>query len=179
MSFMARFLVWLLLFFPGLVLADVADKQRAEVDHLLAFVKNSECLITRNGEEHTGENAVSHIEKKYDYFRGDIKTTEDFIEYSATKSALSGQFYTLSCADKKVIRTKDWLLAELKAYRGVTLKQAGAPEITVCTEPRPQICTQVYVPVCASLKGGAAKTMSSGCSACSKADVVSYQSGEC
>jgi len=176
---MIKYLIWLLFLFPVLVLADVADSQRGEVDHLLDFVRNGNCIITRNGTEHSGESAVSHIEKKYDYFRDDIKNTEDFIEYSATKSTMSGQFYTVSCSDKKTLKTKDWLLAELKTYRAATLKEEGVPDVTVCTEPRPQICTMEYVPVCASLKGGATKTMSSGCSACSKADVVSYQSGEC
>ena len=60
---------------------------------------------------------VSHIEKKYDYFRDDIKNTEEFIEYSATKSTMSGDYYTVSCPGKETIRTQDWLMAELKRFR--------------------------------------------------------------
>jgi len=52
-------------------------------------------------------------------------------------------------------------------------------DVVQCTEPRPQICTQEYVPVCASLKDGTKRTYPSGCSACSDANVVSYLLDQC
>ena len=54
---------------------------------------------------------------KYDYFRDDIKSTEEFIEYSASKSTMSGEYYTVTCPGFETIKTQDWLLAELKKYR--------------------------------------------------------------
>ena len=101
----------------NIALADVSADQVKEVNHLLAFVKNSGCIINRNGTDHPAEKGVSHIEMKYDYFRDDIKSTEDFIEYSATKSTMSGDYYTVSCPGKKIIRTQDWLMVELKQFR--------------------------------------------------------------
>jgi hypothetical protein len=98
-------------------LADVPPKQQAEVAHLLQFVRNSTCRINRNNSLHSGQEAVAHIQKKYDYFKKKIKTTEQFIKYSATKSTMSGQYYTVICDGQKPIRTRDWLLRELKAYR--------------------------------------------------------------
>ena len=98
-------------------LADVPADQVKEVDHLLAYVKNSGCIINRNGTDYPAEKGISHIEKKYDYFRDDIKNTEDFIEYSATKSTMSGDYYTVTCPGEKTVRTQDWLLAELKRLR--------------------------------------------------------------
>ncbi len=98
-------------------LADVPADQVKEVDHLLAYVKNSGCIINRNGTDYPAEKGISHIEKKYDYFRDDIKSTEDFIEYSATKSTMSGDYYTVTCPGEKTVRTQDWLLAELKRLR--------------------------------------------------------------
>ena len=51
---------------------------------------------------------------------------------------------------------------------------------TACTEPRPQICTRIYRPVCAELEpDGMLKTYPSDCSACSEADVQGYTPGEC
>lgn len=105
------------LFLPAAVIADVPPEQKYEVNHLLLFVKNSDCVLNRNGSEHRGKEAVKHIEKKYDYFVDDIKTTEDFIKYSATKSTMSGEFYKISCPGKKTIMVKTWLLDELKRYR--------------------------------------------------------------
>ncbi|MEH6557586.1 MAG: hypothetical protein V7459_06825 [Oceanicoccus sp.] len=50
---------------------------------------------------------------------------------------------------------------------------------TVCTDPRPEICTMEYMPVCAMHISGEMKTYSSGCSACSHQQVIHYQMGEC
>ncbi len=98
-------------------LADVPQEQLSEVDHLLDFIRNSGCIINRNGTDHAAEKGISHIENKYDYFRDDIYSTEDFIELSATKSTMSGDYYMVRCPGMGIIRTKDWLLIELKRYR--------------------------------------------------------------
>jgi hypothetical protein len=66
---------------------------------------------------HNGKEAVKHIQKKYDYFADDITSTEDFIKYSATKSKMSGKYYKIHCSGKKPVKSQDWLLTELKAYR--------------------------------------------------------------
>jgi hypothetical protein len=49
----------------------------------------------------------------------------------------------------------------------------------VCEEPRPQVCTMDYRPVCASLADGGLKTYSNGCSACGDAAVSSWTEGAC
>ena len=53
------------------------------------------------------------------------------------------------------------------------------PSRTVCTDPRPQICTREYNPVCARLTNGKDKTYATGCTACSDIKVVSYTLGAC
>lgn len=109
--------IGLCIFFSGSVYADVPANQVSEVEHLLSFVKNSDCVINRNGTEHIGSKGVKHIQRKYDYFRDDIETTEDLIRLSATKSTMSGKYYTVKCPGEEVIRTQDWLLAELEKFR--------------------------------------------------------------
>ena len=49
----------------------------------------------------------------------------------------------------------------------------------VCTDPRPEICTMEYRPVCASGLSGEPTTFSSACSACSDQKVLHYKIGEC
>ena len=88
-----------------------------EIDHLLHFVKHTQCQYERNGTRHNGVDAVAHIKKKYDYFKDDIKNTEDFIELSATKSTMSGKAYQVHCPNKKAITSKQWLLDELATFR--------------------------------------------------------------
>ena len=112
-----RYLVLLILFASNAVNADVPAKQVNEVTHLLNFIKNSGCIINRNGTEHSAEKGLKHIQKKYDYYRDEIKSTEDFIELAATKSTMSGDYYMVVCTGNKTIRTQDWLLAELSVFR--------------------------------------------------------------
>ncbi|HOP22351.1 MAG TPA: DUF5329 domain-containing protein [Gammaproteobacteria bacterium] len=99
--------------------ADVPKEQQAEVQYLLNFVKTTSCEMIRNGKHHNGEKAASHIQRKYDYFRNKIKTTEDFIEYSASKSTMSGKEYFVQCGDE-LIKTRDWLMTELNNFRKQT-----------------------------------------------------------
>ena len=51
------------------------------------------------------------------FAENDIKSTEEFIELSATKSTMSGNYYTVKCVGKETITTQYWLLEELKRYR--------------------------------------------------------------
>jgi hypothetical protein len=59
-----------------------------------------------------------------------------------------------------------------------------------CTDPRPQVCTMIYDPVCATRDTGVRcittpcpsseqVTKSSSCNACSDPKVISYVKGEC
>ena len=83
----------------------------------MSFVGNASCTITRNGKTHDSADAVSHIKKKYAYFKSKISSTEEFIELSASKSTLSGKDYLVQCAGGETIKTRDWLLNELENYR--------------------------------------------------------------
>ena len=112
-----KFTISVMIFLLSLsVYADVPDKQKKEVTHLLDFIRNSSCEINRNGSYHSGKEAVKHIEKKYIYFKDQINSTEEFIELSATKSTLSGTHYMINC-NGKIIKTKLWLLKELENFR--------------------------------------------------------------
>ncbi|MCI5137740.1 MAG: hypothetical protein D3922_04835 [Candidatus Electrothrix sp. AR1] len=113
-------LAFVTMLLTGIAQADVSPKQQPEVAHLLQFVKNSPCKVNRNGSFHQGEDAAAHIMKKYDYFKKKIKTTEQFIEYSASKSTMSRKYYTVRCNGTEEIKTRDWLLRELEAYRSNT-----------------------------------------------------------
>ena len=61
---------------------------------------------------------------------------------------------------------------------------------TACSNPRPELCTQEYAPVCATKDNGIRcikapcpstdkATYSNGCAACADKDVYSYQLGAC
>lgn len=67
---------------------------------------------------------------------------------------------------------------------------AAEKELTQCPEQRPQICTMIYQPVCATRDTGVRcvttpcpshelKTYSNNCSACADSAVAAYVPGEC
>ena len=57
--------------------------------------------------------------------------------------------------------------------------EPGVLDIILCEEPRPQICTMEYDPVCAKLQDGSVKTYATGCASCSDSEVKSYIKGAC
>jgi hypothetical protein len=59
------------------------------------------------------------------------------------------------------------------------IQEPGALDLILCEEPRPQLCTMEYDPVCATLSDGSTTTGATGCSACSDPNVVGYKKGEC
>jgi len=111
------FCLLLISFLPWSVEADVPAAQQGEVDHLLEFVKTCSCSIERNGTLHNGAEAYDHMKKKYEYFRDKIHSTEDFIDYAASKSTISGKSYLTHCNGGEPVTTREWLLAELERYR--------------------------------------------------------------
>ena len=94
-----------------------ADPVTDEIAHLIDFVRHSSCTFIRNGSEYTGSAAADHVKAKYDYYKSDIKTVEDFIERAASKSMLSGKPYEVRCTDGKTIPAADWIRTEDAAYR--------------------------------------------------------------
>lgn len=92
------------------------EKAKVEIGHLLEYINDSGCTFIRNNKEHSGEEAKTHIMRKYNYYKPRIKTTEDFIKYTATKSSISGNIYKVRCNSRE-IPCADWLRAELQKYR--------------------------------------------------------------
>ncbi len=98
--------------------ADVPPGQQAEVEHLIAYLENSDCSMLRNGREYSGEEGARHVRRKYEHFRDKIDSTEEFIELSASKSTISGKPYEVHCPGRPPKESATWLLEELEVYRG-------------------------------------------------------------
>ena len=97
--------------------ADVPPAQRAEVEHLVAYLENSDCAMLRNGKAHDAAEAAAHVRRKYEHFRDEIASTEDFIARAATRSLVSGRPYAVLCPGQAERPAADWLLEELAAFR--------------------------------------------------------------
>ena len=107
----------LLLLFVSSAISEISDKTREEIEHLILRVKQSECIFNRNGTDYQGSEAVTHIITKYEYYNKEIKVTEDFIRYAATKSEFSGRKYSVTCRAQVTINLGDWLQNTLVEFR--------------------------------------------------------------
>lgn len=88
-----------------------------EISHLIKYVSQTQCTYLRNGTSYKGTEAAAHITKKYDYFKDEIHSAEDFIRLSATKSTMFNNLYYIQCQGSVKVPSSQWLLQELKNYR--------------------------------------------------------------
>lgn len=112
--FFMRFILSVSILFSFIFSDTIYEK---ETKHLFNYLSNSECIFERNGKFYKADKVKKHIINKRDYFKDNIKSTEDFIKYSATKSEISKKKYKVYCKNKKVQELGVWLLKELKIYR--------------------------------------------------------------
>ena len=97
--------------------SDVPPDQVDEVQHLINYLETSDCNMVRNGKSYNGKDGAKHVRRKYDHFRDEISSTEDFIAYSATKSLMSSKLYQVQCPGQEAVPSADWLLEELEVFR--------------------------------------------------------------
>jgi len=95
-----------------------AESLDESIKFLLDYVAKSDATFIRNEQKHTPQEAANHIKAKYEHFKKEIKTPEDFIRLSASKSLLTGQAYLVRTADGKEMRLDAWLTDALKKHRG-------------------------------------------------------------
>ena len=92
------------------------DSLDESIKFLLDYVAKSDATFIRNGQAHAPQEAVNHIKAKYVHFKNEIKTPEDFIRLSASKSLLTGQPYLVRTSDGKETRLDEWLAQALKQH---------------------------------------------------------------
>jgi len=113
----ARSLVVSIFLFISVDQISAAESTDESIKFLLDYIAKSDATFIRNGQTHTPQEAVNHIKAKYEHFKNEIKTPEDFIRLSASKSLLTGQPYLVRTAEGKQIQLDAWLTAALKAHR--------------------------------------------------------------
>ncbi len=87
------------------------------IEYLIDYVSQSDMIFVRNFGKHEPKRAAKHIRDKYDHFYDEIDSPEKFIELCATKSLLTGRDYRVIDPQGIEIKTSDWLLDVLSAYR--------------------------------------------------------------
>lgn len=96
------------------------------IDSLIQRVgKMSSMIFLRNGSEYRAADAAKHMQAKYDYFKKELVTAEDFIQRCASRSEMTGQAYKVKLQDGAVHDASEFLNGELRALRQGTKKSSG------------------------------------------------------
>jgi Family of unknown function (DUF5329) len=93
---------------------------KLEIAHLFSYLlQASGCRFYRNGTWYGSSEAVSHLNKKYQYLlgKGLVASSGAFIEKVASESSMSGRAYRVRCGSNPAVNSADWFGAELEKYR--------------------------------------------------------------
>ncbi|MDM0038339.1 DUF5329 family protein [Variovorax sp. J22G21] len=75
-------------------------------------------VFLRNGNEYSAADAARHMREKYEYFKQEIVTAEDFILRCGTRSEMTKVTYKVRMAGGNAVReSSDFLYEELRALR--------------------------------------------------------------
>ena len=88
----------------------------------------------RNAQEHTVDEAITHLTGKWETMKIQIKTAQDFIAIVASRSSTTGKPYLLKLADGTIMRSQEWFRKQLKIIEKLPnkeLKQYQAEALAV------------------------------------------------
>jgi Family of unknown function (DUF5329) len=109
--------VFVLLVMCSALSAPAAESLEQTIAFLLHRIETADANFIRNGQTHTSQEAVAHVRAKYEHFKEQIKTPEDFIRLAATKSLLTGQPYLVRSRDGEEMPLSSWLSNALREHR--------------------------------------------------------------
>lgn len=104
-------------------------RQLSEAQKIEALIASVEQLrgavFIRNGSEHDAVKAAGHLRRKLDYAGKRIKTAEQFIQYLATGSSISGKPYRIRFADGRSVESAAYFHEQLRRLEAPARKTAA------------------------------------------------------
>ncbi|WP_431124682.1 DUF5329 family protein [Variovorax paradoxus] len=114
----------------ALAQATPSASEQKLIDTLILRVSNMKTMtFMRNGDEHNAADAADaakHMQAKFDHFKDEIVTAEDFIDRCASRSEITGKPYQVKMPNGAVRDAKEFLTAELHTLR----KGGGKPAVS-------------------------------------------------
>jgi hypothetical protein len=102
--------------------APSASEQKL-IDTLIQRVSQMKTVtFMRNGKEHDADDAAKHMQAKFDHFKDEIATAEDFIDRCASRSEMTGKAYQVKMPNGSLKDAKEFLNAELRTLRKGAVK---------------------------------------------------------
>jgi hypothetical protein len=102
----------------ALAQATPSASEQKLIDTLILRVSNMKTMtFMRNGDEHNAADAAKHMKAKFDHFKDEIVTAEDFIDRCASRSEMTGKAYQVKMPNGAVRDANEFLNAELRTLR--------------------------------------------------------------
>lgn len=91
------------------------------IDRLIGNVAQmSSVVFIRNGSEASAPDAAAHLRDKYDYFRDEIVTADDFIRLCGTRSEMTRIAYRVRLTGGQEKPAAEFLREQLQMLRGAS-----------------------------------------------------------
>lgn len=122
-----RIATWLLLVVlvaPALAqqAVDLSTVEQQKIGWLIESVAAlHDARFIRNGQAYDATRAADHLRLKLRFAGDRVKTAEDFINYCATRSSMSGRRYSIRFADGRTVDAAMFLRQPLAAYPAAVL----------------------------------------------------------
>ena len=94
---------------------NLPNSEKQKIETLIKQVANlKDAQFVRNGSAYNAGSAAVFLRRKWEANESEVKTARDFIDKVASFSGTSGQPYLIRFKDGGEIKSRDFLLAQLK-----------------------------------------------------------------
>ena len=110
---------------PGNSMPATHLSEAAKIQALIGSIEQLKgAVFIRNGSEYDGVKAAAHLRRKLDYAGSKVKTAEQFIDYLATGSSMSGKPYRIRFADGHSVDSAVYFREQLRRLESPAMKTA-------------------------------------------------------
>ncbi len=93
----------------------LSNSEKQKIEALIKQVANlKDAKFVRNGSAYNADSAATFLRRKWEANDSEVKTARDFIDKVASFSGTSGKPYLIRFEDGGEIKSRDFLLAQLK-----------------------------------------------------------------
>lgn len=94
---------------------NLPNSEKQKIETLIKQVANlKDAKFVRNGSAYNADSAAVFLRRKWEANESEVKTARDFIDKVASFSGTSGKPYLIRFKDGGEIKSRDFLLAQLK-----------------------------------------------------------------
>jgi len=103
-------------------------REAAKIERLIAVVEGlADAKFVRKGEEYDATSAAKFLRGKWDWWKAEVKTAQDFVRLATGGNMGTGQPYFIKFKDGRTVRSSEFLGAELGKLEGSAAAAATQP----------------------------------------------------